>query len=120
MNESVDSLIAGISGKVKKTIQRGDISIVLFTVYLQGEGDCYTDWNIVAIDKTPKIIWRVNPAPEVSIEGDLVFTNIYIGDDGKLMAYAWKGYDYVIDESNGQVSRWHDPSWPPGYKPRPW
>jgi len=120
MSETLESLIAKIPAKPDTILERGDKKIVLYIQFRENRGDCYVRWNIVAIDSTPKIIWRVNPSPDAVIEGDIVFTSLYVGDDGKLMAYGGSGYDYVIDESNGQVSRWRDPSWPPGYKPRPW
>jgi hypothetical protein len=120
MSETLESVIAKIPGKSKVVINRGDKIIILFTRDLEEGNNFFVEWNIVAIDNTPKIIWRANPSQDALIEGDIVFTSVYIGDDNKLMAYGGSGYDYVIDESNGQVSRWHDPSWPPGYKPRPW
>ncbi len=120
MSKTLESLISQIRGKPKVVVHRGKTKIVLFTRDLEEGSNFFVEWNIVALDDTPKIIWRVNPSPDTVIEGDIVFTSVYIGDDNKLMAYGGSGYDYVIDETNGQVSRWHDPSWPPGYKPRPW
>ena len=120
MTETIESILAKIPGKTDKIVERDHLTVVLFTTYIPDRGDCYTYWNIIALDKSPKIVWRVNPGKDTVIEGDIVFTNVFVGDDGKLMAYAWKGFFYVIDECNGQISPWRDPEWPPGYQPRPW
>ncbi len=120
MNKTIDLLMAEFQGSPKVVIERGGLKVILFTRKTEKGDHLFVDWNIVAMDLTSKIIWRATPSADVVSEGDLVFTNLYVGKEGNLMAYGGSGYEYVIDESNGQVSRWRDPSFPRGYQSRPW
>lgn len=119
MNKTTDVLLKELQASPKVVIECVERKLVLFTKFENNE-HFYVEWNIVALDGASKILWRVTPTADVVKEGDLVFTNLYKNKEGVLIAYGGSGYEYVIDESNGQVSRWRDPSFPRGYQPRPW
>jgi hypothetical protein len=118
--KTLDSLIEKISGKVHTIVERGDLKIVLYTEHRENRGDCFVRWNVVAVDKTPKIVWRAHPGPDLQNEDDTSFTSIYEGKNNELLAYGGAGYDYIINDSNGQTRRWIDPNLPAGHKIRAW
>lgn len=76
--------------------------------------------NILAFKKSDgSFYWKINLFNNLSKS----YTSMgFVNQNGKdiFRVYNCDGYFYVVDIETGNVSDWTDPSWPPGYKPRPW
>lgn len=104
-----------LPGSIEKILDLENIKIVLYSGFdsFPKIQENYAH-NIWAFDIHGDIKWKVASPNEGG------YSSIWIDDSGKLMAYGGSGYDYIINQEDGTVSLWVDPSWPPGYKPRPW
>jgi len=104
-----------LPSSIEKVLEFLDLKIVLYY-----EFDCYPkvlenySRNIWAFDKHGNLKWKVTSPNEGG------YSNVWIDESGALLAYGGSGYTYEIDIKCGASKLWRDPSWPPGYKPRPW
>jgi|GEM_PF-5496688 len=57
--------------------------------------------NIYLINSDSKIVWQVESCFES--RGLSSYTGIYLGDDGRLMAYSSNGIEYVLDKVSGKI-----------------
>ncbi len=110
-----------LPGECWKIININDLTIVLI-LFRNSDEEKRTDEelnrNIIAYGSDGEIVWRIEEVPMTARWKQ--YTNIWISEQGGLMAGCRAGGDMVVDIKTGKVTFWRDPSWPPDYKPRPW
>lgn len=57
--------------------------------------------NVFLLGGDGKVLWQIEPA--VQSHGSIGFSNVYIGENNKLMAYSSNGIEYTIDRLTGRI-----------------
>ncbi len=109
-----------LPGECWKSLDSGDLKIVL--IHYNDNDKTITDdemnRNVIAYGPDGSIVWRIEEVPMTRRWRG--YSNIWIDEQGELLAGCIAGGDMVVDTKTGKVTFWRDPSWPPDYKPRPW
>jgi hypothetical protein len=108
-----------LPGSISKRLEIGNLKIVLFeTTDCDPHTPAVCNRNVIAFDSEGNLVWTIEEVEWVNEWKP--YSNIWINDQGELMAYGGPGGDYKVNIESGKVEFWRDPKWPPGYKPRPW
>lgn len=91
--------------KIQKTLSlpNGD-KIILFEMLGSPKSTPLSEvnQNIVRVDSTSKILWRVVAAPD-GIYERAPYANIYFDEKGNFKAGCWGGPEYGIDIETGKI-----------------
>ncbi len=58
--------------------------------------------NVFLVDWTGAVLWQIQESPH-GTEDDKPFLNIWLTDDGSLVAGNWSGVDYDVDLASGVI-----------------
>jgi hypothetical protein len=106
---NVNGIVIAFEGNVDKVIVIDDILIVLIYGDKQIEeiGEDIFYRNVCAVDAKGNILWRIQSISDMETNngGKLygVYSNIFIDEKGRLIAYNGAGYDFRVNLKNGKI-----------------
>jgi hypothetical protein len=96
----IDGKETGLKSQIYQHLVIGDL-VVVVVGYLDGEK--HTPFaNVVLLNSAGRILWQIEEFKGVTDRSGY-YTNVWLDDNGRLMAGNFLGFDCVIDIETGKI-----------------